>query len=77
MALLPVLKPKEVIQALQRAGFYIHHQTGSHARLFHRTKSHLRVTIPIHPRDIPRATFSRILKQAELSLKEFLKYLKR
>jgi len=76
MALLLVLKPKEVIHALQGAGFYIHHQTGSHARLFHRTKSHLRVTIPIHSRDIPRPTLSRILKQAELSPKEFLKYLR-
>ena len=76
MALLPILKPKEVIHALQGAGFYIHHQTGSHARLFHRTKSHLRVTIPIHSQDIPRPTLSRILKQAELSRKEFLKYLR-
>lgn len=75
MVSLPVLKPKQVLRALQRAGFYIHHQTGSHVRLFHKTKSHLRVTIPIHSRDIPRATLSRILKQAELSKKEFLKYL--
>jgi len=35
---LPVLKAKEVVRALQRAGFYIHHQAGSHARLLHRTK---------------------------------------
>jgi len=75
MASLPSLKPKELIHALQRAGFYIHHQTGSHARLFHRTKSNLRVTIPIHSRDIPQATLSQILKQAEFSKKEFLKYL--
>jgi len=76
MALLPVLKPKEVVHALERAGFYIHHQTGSHARLFHQTKSNLRVTIPIHSRDIPRATLYRILKQSGLSPKQFLRYLK-
>ena len=75
MALLPILKPKQVIQAHQRAGFYIHHQTGSHARLFHRTKSHLRVTIPVHSRDIPLATLVRIIKQAEISREEFLKFL--
>ncbi len=75
MASLPILKPKEVIRALQRAGFYIDHQVGSHARLFHQTNSHLRVTIPIHSRDIPQATLSCILKQAGLSKKEFLKYL--
>lgn len=75
MVSLPVLKPRQVLRALQRAGFYVHHQTGSHARLFHKKKSHLRVTIPIHSKDIPRATLLRILKQAEFSKKEFLKYL--
>lgn len=75
MVSLPILKPKQVLRALLRAGFYIHHQTGSHARLFHKTKSHLRVTIPLHSKDIPRATLFRIIKQAELSKKEFLKYL--
>ncbi|UZE92973.1 MAG: type II toxin-antitoxin system HicA family toxin [Candidatus Nealsonbacteria bacterium] len=75
MVALPALKPKQVLRALRRAGFHIHHQTGSHVRLFHKTKSHLRVTIPIHSRDIPRTTLFRIVKQAELSKKEFLKYL--
>lgn len=75
MVSLPALKAKQVLRALQRAGFYIHHQAGSHVRLFHKTKSHLRVTIPIHSRDIPRATLSQVLKQAELSKKELLKYL--
>jgi predicted RNA binding protein YcfA (HicA-like mRNA interferase family) len=75
MATLPILKQKEVIRALQRAGFYIHHQTGSHARLFHQTKSYLKVTVPIHSKDIPRPTFSRILKQADIPKDEFLKLL--
>jgi predicted RNA binding protein YcfA (HicA-like mRNA interferase family) len=35
---LPTLKPKEVLKALQRAGFYIHHQTGSHIVLNIRLK---------------------------------------
>jgi predicted RNA binding protein YcfA (HicA-like mRNA interferase family) len=29
---LPVLKAQEVVRALLRGGFYIHHQAGSHAR---------------------------------------------
>ena len=48
MVSLPVLKPQEVIRALLRAGFYVHHQTGSHARLLHTTNPELRVTVPIH-----------------------------
>jgi hypothetical protein len=31
---LPVLRPREVVAALLRAGFYIDHQTGSHARFY-------------------------------------------
>ena len=68
---LPVLKPKEVLRALLKAGFYIHHQTGSHARLFHKERSELRVTIPIHSKDLPVKTLHRILKQADLTPEEF------
>jgi len=68
---LPVLKAKEVVRALERAGFYIHHQTGSHARLLHRTKTDLRVTVPIHSKDIPPSLLRRILKQAGLQEDEF------
>ncbi|HEV8131882.1 MAG TPA: type II toxin-antitoxin system HicA family toxin [Acidobacteriota bacterium] len=32
------LRPKEVIRALQRAGFYIHEVTGSHVQLKHPKK---------------------------------------
>jgi len=52
---LPVVKAKECLRALERAGLYIHHSTGSHARLFHRTKPALRVTVPIHNPLLPRA----------------------
>ena len=68
---LPVLKAKEVVRALKRAGFYVHHQTGSHARLLHRTQTDLRVTVPIHSKDIPPSLLRRILKQAGLSEDEF------
>ena len=73
---LPVLKPKQVVAALLRAGFYIHHQRGSHARLLHRTNPELRVTVPIHNKDLPPSLLKhRILKQAGLSEEEFLKFL--
>jgi predicted RNA binding protein YcfA (HicA-like mRNA interferase family) len=68
---LPVLKAKEVVRALERAGFYVHHQTASHARLLHRTKTDLRVTVPIHSKDIPPTLLHRILKQAGLREDEF------
>jgi len=68
---LPVLKAKQVVRALERGGFYIHHQTGSHARLFHSTKHDLRVTVPIHSKDIPPSLLRRILRQAGLREDEF------
>ena len=74
MPSIPVLKPQEVVRALGRAGFYIHHQTGSHARLIHKTRPELRVTIPIHSKDIPKGTLRRILKQADLTVEEFHKF---
>ena len=73
---LPVLKPKQVIAALERAGFYVHHQRGSHARLLHRTRPDLHVTIPMHNKDIPPSLLKhRILKQAGLDQEEFLQLL--
>jgi predicted RNA binding protein YcfA (HicA-like mRNA interferase family) len=64
---LPVLKAQEVVHALLRGGFCIHHQAGSHAR----TRPELRVTIPIHSKDIPPSLLRRILKQAGLTDDEF------
>ena len=73
---LPVLKPRELLRALLRAGFFIHHQTGSHAQLRHRAKAHLRVTVPRHDRfDLPRPVLRSILRQAELTVEEFLGWL--
>ena len=72
---LPVLKPRQVVHALERAGFYVHHQTGSHARLLHRSRKELRVTVPIHTKDLPPTLLKRILKQASLTAEEFLEIL--
>jgi len=72
---LPNLKPSEVIRALKRAGFYEHHQTGSHLQLKHESAFHLRVTVPIHAREIKRAVLKSILRQAELDFEELQKLL--
>ncbi|MGA2739448.1 MAG: type II toxin-antitoxin system HicA family toxin [Bryobacteraceae bacterium] len=67
------LKPKQVIAALLKAGFYVHHQRGSHARLLHPTRTESRVTVPIHGKDLPPSFVrQRILKQAGLTEEEFL-----
>jgi len=68
------MNAKEIIQALTRAGFYIHHQKGSHVQLRHEEKLHLRVTVPYHVRfDLPPSVVRSILHQAEITPVEFLK----
>jgi predicted RNA binding protein YcfA (HicA-like mRNA interferase family) len=66
---LPSLKPKRVIKALERNGFYIHHISGSHYIL---KKDNLRVTVPYHNRDLKRGTLASIISQAGLTVDEFL-----
>jgi len=72
---LPPLKPRAVLRALERAGFFIHHVSGSHHILKHPGSSSLRVTVPFHNRDLKRRTLESIVKQAGLSHEEFLRYL--
>ncbi len=72
-AQLPVLKPRIILRALLRAGFYVHHQSGSHVQLRHPTATHLRVTVPRQDRfDLPRPVLRSILQQAELTIEQFL-----
>lgn len=61
---LGALKPREVIRALERGGFYIHHATGSHYLLKHPGNPLCRVTVPWDNRDLKRKTLNVILKQA-------------
>jgi len=72
MRRLPAHKPGEVIQILQRAGFYIDHVHGSHYQMYH-PLSRKHVTVPYHGnRDIPRQVLQYIIKQSGLSRQEFL-----
>ena len=68
----PVVKARICLRALEKAGFYLHHTTGSHARLFHRVKRELRVTIPLHNKDLPLPILKSILRQSELTVEEFI-----
>lgn len=69
MRKLPALKPKIVIRALERCGFYVHHVTGSHYIL---KKGGLRVTVPYHGKDLKPRTLVSIVEQSGLSVEEFL-----
>ena len=66
---LPAVKPKRVIKALERNGFYVHHVAGSHYIL---KKEKLRVTVPYHNKDLKPGTIASIISQAGLTVEEFL-----
>ncbi len=72
---LPVLTPKKVLKALERTGFFVHHVSGSHYILKHPAKPTLRITLPYHRKDLKRHTLESIIRQAGLTLEEFLEIL--
>jgi predicted RNA binding protein YcfA (HicA-like mRNA interferase family) len=67
------VKLKEAIKALQKADFYIHHQTGSHIVMKHPANHRVRPVIPIHNKDLKKGTLRSIVNQASLSIEEFIK----
>ena len=69
---LPQVKPREVIAALMRAGFDVHHTTGSHYVL---KRDQLRVTVAYHNRNLKRGTLASIIRQAGLTPTDFTELL--
>lgn len=75
MSKVPSLSYTQVVKALQRDGWVVVRQEGSHIRLQkHLGDSVLKITVPAH-RPIHRATLAHILKQARLSVDQFLELL--
>jgi predicted RNA binding protein YcfA (HicA-like mRNA interferase family) len=69
---LPSLKPREVLQALRRAGFFVHHASGSHYVLKHPDNPARRVTLPYHSNDLKRGTLLSIIDEAGLMVEGFI-----
>ncbi len=71
---LPILKAREVIKVLEKAGFQFLRQKGSHALYAHPDG---RVTeVPLHRgEDIGRGLLRKIIRDMRISREEFLKLL--
>ena len=74
MTKLPVVSGKQVIKALKRAGFYVHHQKGSHVTLRMEEYPQIRVVVPIH-HVVKKGTLKSIIKDAGLTVEEFVEFL--
>ena len=68
---LPVTTSRKVIKALEQTGFFVHHETGSHAILRHQTDELRRITVPMHDKDLKPKTMRQIIKQSGLSVEKF------
>jgi predicted RNA binding protein YcfA (HicA-like mRNA interferase family) len=72
---LPALSAREIIAALRRAGFVEDRQSGSHVTMVNEARRRAAV-IPVHSgRDVAVGTVHNILRQAGLTVEEFLRLL--
>ncbi|MFH1051196.1 MAG: type II toxin-antitoxin system HicA family toxin [bacterium] len=71
MSDIPELSYLQIIKALQRLGFIVVRQKGSHIRLQKRTFNAItKITVPAH-KPVNRNTLRQLLKQANIDLEEF------
>ena len=75
MTSIPSISYRRVVNALQRAGFVVVRQRGSHIRLQKRVgESALKLTIPAH-NPVKKSTLAKIIKDAGLTVEEFRKFI--
>jgi predicted RNA binding protein YcfA (HicA-like mRNA interferase family) len=73
---LPVVSGRQVVRALERVGYRVVRQRGSHIRLRDESDpNHLPVTVPDH-RTLKPGLLRQILRDANLTVEEFVDLLK-
>lgn len=77
MAKLGIYKPRQVVRALERAGWFVSHQTGSHV-IMEKEGEEATLSIPSHKgRDVKRGTLAALLRDAGIKQSEFLDLLRK
>ena len=74
MPKLPAVRPRKVVQFLQKHGFVLDHASGSHFIYYHPV-SKRRAVVPRHNRDLPKGTLLALLKEAGFSREELIAFL--
>jgi predicted RNA binding protein YcfA (HicA-like mRNA interferase family) len=63
---------RDVIRTLERLGFVVRRQVGSHVRLVHPERPEAHVTVSVHAgRDLSEGNLASILRQAGVTREEF------
>ena len=70
MKKLQLISGREAVQALQKVGYEIDHQTGSHIILRHINSPHRRLSVPDH-KTLAKGTLRALIRQAGLTVEEF------
>jgi len=70
----PLLSGKKIVKAFEKAGFYRVSQKGSHIKLRNDTRQ-ITLIIPDH-KEVDRWTLRGIIRDAELTIEEFIRLLK-
>jgi predicted RNA binding protein YcfA (HicA-like mRNA interferase family) len=70
MSKLPQVSGRECLRALEKVGFYFVRQTGSHIYM-RRDEPFTQISVPNH-RVLKKGMLSRIIRDAQLSVDEFL-----
>lgn len=70
MPKLPILKARQIIAALEKAGFRQVRQKGSQLK-----RGNLLVTVPNHPGDVNPQVSRSIVRQAQMTPEEFINLL--
>ena len=73
MSKLPRISGRKCVKALQKAGFLLKRQEGSHL-ILRRNDPFAQVVVPNH-KELDRGTLRAIIRQAGLSVDEFIKFL--
>ena len=74
LARLPGARAREVIKALEGAGFLFDRQQGSHATYRNRLTKRTTV-VPVHSKELPSWLLKKIIKEAGFTEAEFRKLL--
>ena len=70
MSGLPVVSGRVAVKALEKIGYLVDRQRGSHIILRHQQPHHRRLTVPDHD-EIAKGTLRAIIRQAGLTVEEF------
>ena len=74
MPKLPVVSGQDVVRALTKAGFEVHHQKGSHIILKQTVAPFARLSVPNH-KEIKRGLLMSILRDAGMTREQFVNLL--